>query len=200
MEPELHVPRYTCKRTPRRFDGHSSTTHRFDDVKVYFRQQYYEALETASGELKRQFQQTRGMPVAVAVEQTLLNSANSGDDHIPEDLKMYSKDIDIECLRIQLKMLPELIRTYTEKNPATPIKKVTNLRTLCDIMTDVSSSKSLLCEVYNLLHIALTIPVTSATAERCFSALRRLKTFFTLINDAVKVESCDAVTHSQGEN
>ena len=63
LEPEL--PRY--KRTPRRFDGHSSTTHRFDDVKVYFRQQYYEALETASGELKRRFQQTRGMPVAVAV-------------------------------------------------------------------------------------------------------------------------------------
>ena len=69
-------------------------------------------------------------------------------------------------------MLSELIRTYNEKNPATPIKKVTNLRTLCDIMADVSSSKSLLCEVYNLLHIALTIPVTSATAERCFSALK----------------------------
>jgi len=88
---------------------------------------------------------------------------------------MYSKDIDLKRLRIQLKMLTELIRTYNEKNPATPIKKVTNLRTLCDIMTDVSSSKSLLCEVYNLLHIVLTIPVTSATAERCFSALRRLK-------------------------
>ena len=44
-------------------------------------------------------------------------------------------------------------------------------------MSDVSCSKSLLCEVFSLLHIALTIPVTSATAERAFSALRRLKNF-----------------------
>ena len=44
-------------------------------------------------------------------------------------------------------------------------------------MATVSSSKSLLSEVYKLLHICCTIPVTSATAERTFSALRRLKTF-----------------------
>ena len=74
-------------------------------------------------------------------------------------------------------MLPELIRTYNEKNASTSIKKVTNLRTLCEVMCDVPSSKTLLCEVFNLLHIAITIPVTSATAKRTFSTLRRLKTF-----------------------
>jgi len=31
--------------------------------------------------------------------------------------------------------------------------------------------------VYNLLHMLLTLPVTSATAERNFSSLRRLKTW-----------------------
>ena len=66
-------------------------------------------------------------------------------------------------------MLPELIRTFNEKNPAIAVKKVTNLRTLCEVMSNVSSSKNLLCEVFNLLRIALTIPVTSATAERAFS-------------------------------
>ena len=35
----------------------------------------------------------------------------------------------------------------------------------------------MLCEISHLLHIAPTIPVTSATAKRTFSALRRLKTF-----------------------
>ena len=45
------------------------------------------------------------------------------------------------------------------------------------IMSDINSSKTMLCEIPRLLHIALTIPVTSATAERTFSALRRLKTF-----------------------
>jgi len=33
-------------------------------------------------------------------------------------------------------------------------------------------------EVYQLLHILLTIPVTSATAERTISAMRRLNNFF----------------------
>ena len=45
------------------------------------------------------------------------------------------------------------------------------------IMCDINSSKTMLCEIPHLLHIALTIPVTSATAEGTFSALRRLKTF-----------------------
>ena len=32
-------------------------------------------------------------------------------------------------------------------------------------------------EVHRLLHIYLTIPLTSATAERTFSALRQLKSY-----------------------
>ena len=172
-EPKL--PRY--RRAPKRFDEHSTNTHRFDDSESYFKQQYVEALKTAAGELQKRFQQTRGMPVAAAIENTLLNSANSGDGHISEEVKLYSKEIDIERLKIQLQILPELIRTYNQKNPGKSIKRVTNLRTLCEVMSDISSSKSLLSEVFNLLHIALTIPVTSATAERAFSALRRLKNF-----------------------
>ena len=33
------------------------------------------------------------------------------------------------------------------------------------------------CEVDKLLHIYLTVPVTTATAERSFSALRRIKSY-----------------------
>ena len=99
------------------------------------------------------------------------------DVQVPKEIKLYSKEIDIDRLRIKLQMLLELIRTFNEKYPATAIKKVTNLRTLCELMSDVGCSKSLLCEVFSLLRIALTIPVTSATAERAFSALRRLKNF-----------------------
>lgn len=113
------------------------------------------------------------MPIAAAIEKTLLNSANNGD--IPEEVKLYSKEIDIKRLKIQLQMLPELIRTYNKKNLVTSIKRVTSLR---KVMSDVSCSKSLLPELFSLLHTALTIPITSATAERAFSALRRLKNFY----------------------
>ena len=48
-----------------------------------------------------------------------------------------------------------------------------DLTTICDIMNTIESSK--IIEVHQLLHITLTIPVTSATAEQRFSAMRRLK-------------------------
>ena len=38
---------------------------------------------------KNCFQQTRGMPVAAAVEATLLNSANGADGQIPQEIKLY---------------------------------------------------------------------------------------------------------------
>lgn len=77
-------------------------------------------------------------------------------------------------------MLPDLVKTY-EKNSFIPIKQVTTLQTLCDLMCDMHSSRTFLNDVSHLLQIAMTIPVSSATAERSFSALRRLKTIFYLL-------------------
>ena len=54
---------------------------------------------------------------------------------------------------------------------------MTNLRTICDVLNEVSLSKDMFSEVVCLLKIFYTIPVTTSTAERTFSALRRLKTF-----------------------
>ena len=164
------------RRPPRRLDS-GATPHIFDNPKFYFRKHYFEVLDIISGELKHRFQQERGMPVAAALEKTLLDAAQNCFDALPSEIEMYNKDIDKQRLAIQLKMLPDLVRTYNERNPVTAIKKVTTLRTLCEIMNDVTSSKTMFSEVLTLLHIVLTIPVTSATAERAFSALRRLKTF-----------------------
>ena len=157
-----------------------STAHTFDSPKSYFRKAYFEVLDTAGGELKRRFQQERGMPVAAVLEKMLLDASQiSFDDPgaLPSELEMYSKDIDRHRLFAQLNMLPDLIGTYNERNPATAIKQVTNLRTLCEIMNDVTSSKIMFREVFYLLRILLTIPVTTSTAERTFSSLRRLKNF-----------------------
>ena len=48
---------------------------------------------------------------------------------------------------------------------------------LSDIMNEIGISKEMLSEVFRLLMIFYTLPVTTSTAERTFSALRRLKTF-----------------------
>ena len=80
------MPRY--RRAPRRFDEHSNSTHSFDDTEPYFKQQYFEALEAAAAELHNRSQQTGGMPIAAAIEKTLLESADNGDGHIPEEIKI----------------------------------------------------------------------------------------------------------------
>ena len=96
-------------------------------------------------------------------------------NNIPDEINLYSKTIDIAHLKIQLAMLPDMLRTYNENNPNTRITKVTDLRTFGEIMLNVQCSQTILSEVSRLLSITLTISVTSASAERAFSALRRLK-------------------------
>ena len=45
----------------------------------------------------------------------------------------------------------------------------TTLRTLCEIMNGMPSNKVMFSEVFTILRLVLTIPVTTATAERTFS-------------------------------
>lgn len=59
------------------------------------------------------------MPVAVAavLETLLLNTANGigeGDDY-PDELKLYSADLSVEQLLIQIKLFSDLKRRYNEK-------------------------------------------------------------------------------------
>ena len=64
------------------------------------------------------------------------------------------------------------------------MKKVTSVRTICEAMNSQSIFKSMLPEVHKLLKLYLTIPVTSATSERTFSALRRVAiNIFEIYND-----------------
>ena len=83
----------------------------------------------------------------------------------------------MDRLRIQLQMLPDMIKTYNESHPETKVLKVTLIRTICDVMNAIPACKTMLNEVSKLLNIFLTIPVTTATAERTFSTLRRLKSY-----------------------
>ena len=58
-----------------------------------------------------------------------------------------------------------------------PITKVTNVQTIYSVMTEISLGKEMFSEILNLIKIFYTIPVTTSTAERTFSALHRLKTY-----------------------
>lgn len=78
----------------------------------------------------------------------------------------------------QLNMLPDLVAEVRKTSPAfSGLNSVTNVRILIDIVNTSPLSVGIFSEVAKFLKIFLTIPVTTATAERPFSALRRLKTY-----------------------
>ena len=109
----------------------------------------------------------------------MLLSAACGDQEIvvPDSVQdMYQSDISMEPLTMQLKLIPDLMQHHKQLTGIT-IKKVTNIRTLCDIMNSNPAAKSMCPELHALLKLYITIPVTTSTAERTFSTMRRIKTY-----------------------
>ena len=88
---------------------------------------------------------------------------------------MYQKDIDFSKLSPHLKMLPDAIKAVPLDGIT--ICEVTRVQTLCDVFNKQASFKKMLSEVHKLVLQYLTVPVTTATAERSFSGLKRIKTY-----------------------
>ena len=65
----------------------------------------------------------------------------------------------------------------TANSDSIPVTKVTSIRTIAEAMNTSDIYKTMLSVVNKLLQLYFTFPVTTATAERPFSSLRRIKTF-----------------------
>ena len=58
-----------------------------------------------------------------------------------------------------------------------PIREVTMMSSICDIMNHKPSFKKLCPNIHKIMLYYNTIPLSSATAERTFSSMRRVKTW-----------------------
>ena len=72
----------------------------------------------------------------------------------------------------QLRVLPDLLNSCPDI-----ASKVTRVRTLANMLAAAPLPSSMFNEVDKLVRIYLTIPVTTATEERSFSAVRCIKTY-----------------------
>lgn len=131
-----------------------------------------------NGEISR-FDQ-KSLMIPKAIEELLLGaSKTTGTEEIsiPDILiNAYSEDINMAKLKLQLCMLPDLLKTYANSQNV-PNLSVTSLRTISEVFHVLPLSKDMLSEIDILLRIYFTIPITTATAERSFSVLRRIKTY-----------------------
>ena len=78
----------------------------------------------------------------------------------------------MDKLKIQLSLLPDVLKTSNEEHKM-GIKNVTMVKTVCEMFNVCKFPKTMLSEIDKVLKLYLT----SATAERCFSSLRRLKSY-----------------------
>ena len=92
------LPRF--RWPPRKPGDVSADSHEFNTPQAYYRRQYFEALDLLINELKRRFQQKRGLPVAAEIEKTLLSTANGTFKQICDDLQLYQGDLDFTRLQI----------------------------------------------------------------------------------------------------
>ena len=78
-----------------------------------------------------------------------------------------------------MSVLKELEHFQIHKTTDLPIivKEVTAISTICEVMNTTSIGKAMFSEIHKLLCLYLTVPMTSASAERTFSTLRRLKNY-----------------------
>jgi hypothetical protein len=168
---EPSLPRY--RKRPRRYDS-GDDPHNYTEPKDRYRHLYFEVLELASGEIERRFKQS-DFNVIQDLESVLLKAAN-GEKVAPDEALMtyLEKDIDKDRFLNQLAMLADMIKTSFS---STEIKRVTTLITIADAMNQSDIYKKMLGEIDKVLKIYFTFPVTTSTAERSFSSLRRLKTF-----------------------
>lgn len=156
------------RKLPRRIND-GADSHQFSTPKDYYRQQYFQALDEVTNVLTRSFDQ-QDMKIALGLEVMLLSACVS-EVAIPQLVQAtYQNDLDFERLKTQLNLLPDLLIRHKEITGYT-IKKVTNIRTLCDVINNSPAAKHLRPQIHSLLKLYLTIPITTATAERAFSTI-----------------------------
>jgi len=143
------------QKLPHRIDHGLSAPHHHLCAKDKYRQIYYEAIDTVTEEVKRRFDQSDNRVIR-EIENLLLNSANgTTTDALPQEITdILVGDVDVERLKVQLGMLPDLIKTALEGT----IKRVTNVRTIADAMVKSEIYCNMLSEVkksiFFILHLS----------------------------------------------
>lgn len=158
------LPRY--RRRPRRIDD-GAHPHCFASPEDRYRQTYFQALEYCCEDISNRFIQSDLGDISL-LEKLLLDSANGVSvGEFPSVVARYFSTPEQELLKTQLSMLSSAVHA----------KSVTTVRTVCEVLSENNMIKNMLPMVHKLVSLYLTFPVTSATAERSFSSLRRLKTY-----------------------
>jgi hypothetical protein len=168
---ELELDPLTAPRTrrpPRRFDGGSQPAEL--TVTEFYRQQYYQLLDKVNSSLCDRFLPNNDLRMYCRLEDFLLGKANMSD--VDEaDYKAFADDVNFSALNVELGMM-----SMCKANGTIP--QFDSLSAMAAALLDKPPEvRALFTETVNVANLLLVVPATSATAERSFSNLRRVKTW-----------------------
>jgi hypothetical protein len=150
---------------PKRFEVGTTANHQWRSSEEYFRVQYFKFLDTAMEQLKRRYDQP-GIQTFIKLENILVKPVSKSD--VIDVVKLYP-ELDGSILHTQLAMIKHMIDKDGEG--ITLDITATKLKGMDPVV------RRLFPQVETLVRLLLTIPCSSAEAERSFSGLRRLKTY-----------------------
>jgi hypothetical protein len=135
-----------------------------------FRQVYYQFIDAAVACITQRYENP-AYQLLSQIESVLIRCANDGSS-IPEDdirvvCRHFGDDLTCEKLKRQLAVLQHMFEGKT----------ITHVGEITDELNNMGQASMLLSEVCQLLKLYFVLPATVATAERSFSALRRVKTY-----------------------
>nr|KAG5690503.1 hypothetical protein BaRGS_008930 [Batillaria attramentaria] len=113
------------------------------DVESYYRQQYFEAIDTVSGASEDRFHK-KNFLVARQIEQVLTSGKGLDDTDIPST---YAADVNIKNLKVQLQVL----------SGALPADKTVTVESVVNVLSESVNMQSMLSEVTKLVKLYLAI-------------------------------------------
>lgn len=157
---ELRIPR--IRRPPARYSG-PSEAHISETVEEHYRAAFYAVIDSAIMQLRERFStddSKTGLRTYLQLEGTLLSGCVSDVCYSYPELKEHDNSLET-----QLKMF----RNQYKYNSLLDAQKI--MKDMC------SEVRALFPAVEKLIRLLLLCPAASCSAERSFSALRRLKTW-----------------------
>ena len=134
---------------------------------AHFKAIYFEAIDVIVSSIKERFEQP-AFKIFTEVEQLLLKSISKkpAEEEMKTVKASFCDDFDDQSLPCELELLPAIFHGF----------KPVNFSDVVDVIQSVSNEKRKLIKNV-IIRLVLTMGATSATPERSFSTMSRLKTW-----------------------
>ena len=146
------------------------------DESDVLRANFYGAIDVISQAIKNRFDHD-DFRKPIRISNYWIGAANKElCKDVNDKLACISELIKLDALIEELQELPTYIKLHN-KESGIPIKRVTKIDTICELMCSKDCCKECLPELHRFLQLYNSVALFSATAERTFSAMCRIKSW-----------------------